>query len=207
MPIPAVAAVILAAGCSRRMEGANKLLASVGGMVLIRRAVAAALASRARPVIVVLGHQAELVAAALESLPVQTVLAAAYAEGMSASLRAGLAAVPESVAAALIALGDMPFVPTAAYDRLITAFCASGQGPICVPVHDQQRGHPVLWPRRFFSELSALSGDRGGRALLAIHADQGVSVPVPWSGVLEDIDSAEDLRCFASGGLRFGPNQ
>ena len=105
-----IAAVILAAGRSTRMGGPNKLLAEIGGKPLVRIAAEEALASRARPVIVVTGHQRDKVEAALEGLDVQRVHNPDFAEGLSTSLKAGLAAVPDDVDGAIVCLGDMPQV-------------------------------------------------------------------------------------------------
>src|SRR6185503_18669432 len=105
-----IAAILLAAGRSTRMGGPNKLLAEIGGKPLVRIAAVEALASRAREVIVVTGHQREAVAAALQGLPVKLVHNPDFAEGLSTSLRAGLAAVPAEADGIVVCLGDMPQV-------------------------------------------------------------------------------------------------
>ena len=117
-----VAAIILAAGRSTRMGGPNKLLAEIGGRPLVRIAAEEALASRARPVIVVTGHQREQVEAALEGLKVNCVHNPNFAEGLSTSLKAGLATLPADVDGAIVCLGDMPQVNASLIDRLIAAF-------------------------------------------------------------------------------------
>ncbi|HEY0836513.1 MAG TPA: molybdopterin-binding/glycosyltransferase family 2 protein, partial [Azospirillum sp.] len=119
---PRIAALVLAAGRSTRMGGPNKLLADLDGRALVARTVDAALASRARPVIVVTGHQRDEVTAALAGRPVQFVHNPDFAEGLSTSLRAGLAAVPADADGALVCLGDMPEVSGVVIDRLIAAY-------------------------------------------------------------------------------------
>ena len=114
-----IAAVILAAGRSTRMGGPNKLLAEIGGRPLVRIAAEEALASRARPVIVVTGHQRDKVEAALEGLDVRHVHNPDFAEGLSTSVKTGLAAVPEDVDGAIVCLGDMPQVTAPLIDKLI----------------------------------------------------------------------------------------
>lgn len=185
------AAVILAAGRSSRMgEGVNKLLAEVGGRPVIRRVAEAALASRARPVIVVTGHERARVEAALAGLDVIFVHNPDHATGMASSLRAGIAAVPETVAGALVVLGDMPLLAPGLLDRLMDAHAPTAGRLIAAPVEGGQRGHPVLWSRRFFGELSALEGDVGARAILAANAELVAEVPVTAEeGAFLDVDT------------------
>ena len=185
---PRVAAVVLAAGLSTRMAGRNKLLMDVKGRTMIARVVAAVLASRARPAIVVTGHEAERVRTALAAESVAFVHNPDYRQGMSASLRAGLGAVPADSDGAMICLADMPDVTAAAIDRLIAAFDPAERRAICVPTHNGQRGNPVLWARRFIPEMQALTGDTGARALITKHAGFVFEVAMDDAGVLFDVD-------------------
>ena len=195
---PRIAAVVLAAGRSTRMGGANKLLAEVGGETLIARVVKAAAASRAEPVIVVTGHEAETVRAALAGEDVTFADNPDYAEGLSSSLRAGLAALPGDVDGALICLGDMPHVDAALIDRLIAAFDPAGGCEICVPMHRGKRGNPVLWGRRFFAQMAAIEGDRGARDLIGRHA--GVMREIEaGEGCLIDVDTPDGLDALGDG--------
>ena len=191
-----VAAVVLAAGASRRMEGKNKLLVEVDGVPLIRRVVDAVLASPVSPVVVVLGHDAEAVHKAIGPRPVRFAFNASAADGMSTSLVAGLDALDggDGVDGALVCLGDMPWVRAEHLAALCAAFDASDGNAICVPFHEGRRGNPVLWPSAYFPELLGLSGDTGGRALLEKHAAAVTAVPISDAGVVTDIDTPEDLR-------------
>ncbi len=192
-PISPVAAVVLAAGKSSRMAPRHKLLErDATGAAMITRVVDNALASRARPVLVVTGHRAPEVQAALEGRDITFVPASDYADGLSASLRAGLAAVPPEAAAALVVLGDMPLVTGAAIDRLIEAYDAVEGRLIVVPTHEGQPGNPVLWDRRFHTAMMALTGDSGARSLLRQHADAVAEVELDES-VLRDFDTVESL--------------
>ena len=192
-PPPRVAAVVLAAGLSRRMGGPNKLLAEIDGVPVVTRVVDALLASKADPVLVVTGHQADRVMAALEGRAVRFVPNAAYEEGLGASLRAGIEAVGDDVDGALVALGDMPWIRAAHVDALIAAFDPQGPSTICVPVHDRKRGHPVLWSARHFGEMRKLGGDVGARELLERHADAVLAVPVDDAAVHLDVDTPDML--------------
>ncbi len=186
-----IAAIVLAAGASRRLGDANKLLADVRGKPLAAWAVDAALASRADPVVIVTGHQADAVRDALGARPVGIVHNAAFADGLGTSLAAGIAALDAAIEGAVVCLADMPRVTAGHIDRLIDAFMP---GTICAPVFAGQRGNPVLLPRRLFPEVAALSGDVGARHLLVVHADVVRSVHMDDDAVLFDVDSPADLR-------------
>jgi molybdenum cofactor cytidylyltransferase len=195
-PATRIGAVVLAAGRSSRMGTANKLLADVGGVPMVRRAVDAALASAARPVIVVTGNEQGKVQAALRGCKATFVHNPAFAEGMSTSLKAGLAALPGTIAGALICLGDMPLVTPAVLDRLIAAFDPDEGRAICVPTWNGKRGNPVLWARRFFPEMAELAGDVGAKHLIGEHADLVADVAMPDDAVLTDIDTPEALAAL-----------
>ncbi len=195
-----VAAVVLAAGRSSRMAPRNKLLLpGADGMPMIARVVDTALASRARPVLVVLGNQAAEMRGALAGRPVRFVDAPDYAAGLSASLRAGIAAVPASTAGAIVCLGDMPLVAPEVFDALIATHDAEEGRGIVVPTWRGRPGNPVLWDRRFFPELMALTGDVGGRGLLERHAEQVAQVEVESDAVLRDFDTVELLADLPDG--------
>jgi molybdenum cofactor cytidylyltransferase len=191
IPNMSVAAVILAAGRSTRM-GTNKMLADIGGEPLIRRTVEAVLASRARPVLVVTGHEPEELAATLAGLGVDLVHNPRYAEGLSTSLIAGIMALPQDAPAALICLGDMPLVRTSVIDVLIARLTeAPGLGAV-VPAHRGEWGNPVLISRALFAAIATLRGDAGARKLLQGREDVMV-VEVAEEGVLIDADTPEAL--------------
>jgi molybdenum cofactor cytidylyltransferase len=188
-----IAAIVLAAGRSTRMGGANKLTAEIGGKPLVRAVTEQALGSRARPVIVVTGHQHDAVERALGGLPVKFVHNLDYERGLSTSLKAGIAAVPPDIDGAVICLGDMPHVSAALIDSLIEAFDPERGALIAVPTVGGKRGNPVVWSRRFFPDLSELEGDVGARHLIGIYADGVVEVPVTGVGAVLDIDTPDAL--------------
>jgi molybdenum cofactor cytidylyltransferase len=191
---PAIAAVVLAAGMSSRMAPYNKLLvADRAGKPMIARVVDNVLSSQARPILVVLGHRSAEVRAALGGRPVSYVEATEYARGLSASLKAGIAAVPADAVGALVVLGDMPLVTGRVLDRLIDAFDADEGRTIIVPTHQGRAGNPVLWGRSFFPEILALAGDVGARSLLSRYAEQVAEVAVDEDAVLRDFDTVESL--------------
>jgi len=191
-PGPRIAALLLAAGKSSRM-GSNKMLAEIGGRPMIVRTAQRLLSSRARPVVAVLGNQADAVDQALGKLPIERVRNPDFADGLSTSLKRGLAALPSDIDGALICLGDMPLVSGRDLDRLIGAFNPLEGRAIVVPTRHGKRGNPVLWARRFFPEMAALAGDVGARALIGEHADLVAEIEMDSDAVLVDIDTPEAL--------------
>jgi molybdenum cofactor cytidylyltransferase len=188
-----IAAIVLAAGRSTRMGGPNKLLAEIARRPLVRIAAEEALASRAKPVIVVTGHQRDHVEQVLAGLPVRLVHNPDFAQGLGTSLAAGIAAVPADADGAIVCLGDMPQVDTALIDRLIGAFDPDRGALVVVPTFEGKRGNPVLWSRRFFPDLTAIEGDVGARHLIGRYGEAVVEVPVDGKAALTDIDTPEAL--------------
>lgn len=187
---PKVTAIVLAAGRSSRM-GHNKLLAEASGVPLFSHVLATLKQSAIDDVLVVTGHEAEAVRSLLP--PGQrSVHNPHYAQGLSTSVAAGLAEAL-GADAALVCLGDMPLVDAASINKLIAAFNPTEHRSICVPTFEGQRGNPVLWGRQHFAALSAIQGDRGGRAIIDELAEEVVDVPVSNAGVLKDADTPEAL--------------
>jgi len=191
-----IAAVVLAAGRSSRMGGPNKLLAEIGGRPLLRMVVEAALASQARPVLVVTGHQRERVEAALAGLPVTFIYNPNYGEGLGTSLKAGIAALPPDVDGVVVCLGDMPQVDAALINRLVGAIDLDKNALVAVPTIEGKRGNPVVWSRRFFPDLMAVEGDVGARHLIGRYGEAVVEVPVSGAAALTDIDTPQALEAL-----------
>jgi molybdenum cofactor cytidylyltransferase len=186
-----IAGILLAAGASRRF-GSQKLLALLGGVPLVRRSVESLLATSLDDIVVVLGREADAVGAALDGLGVRTVTNAAYATGMSTSLRAGLNALLPATTAALVALADQPDVGPDVVDPLLDRYRVR-RTPIVAPLYrGGLRGNPVLFDRSMFDELRAVTGDEGGRSVIARDPSRvalvGLDVDMP-----ADIDRVEDL--------------
>lgn len=182
-----VGAIILAAGRSSRMGGEHKLLADWRGKPLVAHVADAVAAAGLPPPVVVLGARAEEVRAALGGRPAEYVVAADYAEGLSRSLRAGIAAVPATWSATIMCLADMPRITPALLHAL-----AAAPGDVALPVWAGKRGNPVRWSRRHFARLMTLEGDVGGKAVLADAAEL-TEIAAPDDGVLDDIDTPEAL--------------
>jgi molybdenum cofactor cytidylyltransferase len=191
-PPARVAGVLLAAGTSTRFGDANKLLVTLDGEPLVRHAARTLVDAPVDPVVVVVGHEADRVRDALAGLDLRIVANDAYAEGQSTSVRAGIDALGgHAVDAAVVALGDMPFVDPETVGTLVSAYDA-GVGDALAAAYDGQRGNPVLFDRRFFAALRSVDGDVGGRRVL-LESDDAAGVAVPDSGIRRDVDEPGDL--------------
>ena len=185
-----IAAVILAAGLSQRM-GAPKLLLDLSGRSLLRRVIDNVRASGCQDIVIVLGAGAERVAAEAEGRGVRLVTNERYREGMGTSIACGIAALGSSCEAAVVVLGDQPFVESAAIDALIAAYRHSGK-PIVASRYGGVAGAPTLIGRALFAEARGLTGDVGGRALMRQHPDLVLEVPLPDAAAV-DVDTPQDL--------------
>lgn len=197
---PTIAAVVLAAGRSRRMAPHNKLLITdKSGKSMVARVVDNVLSSNARPILVVTGHMAEQVEHELGGRPVRYVHADDYAEGLSASLKAGIAAVPPECAAAVVCLGDMPLVTGRMIDRLLSMYDPDEGRLIVLPTFRGKQGNPMLWDRRFFPEILQITGDSGARFLTGKHAANVAEVEMADDAVLRDFDTTDSLATLPRG--------
>lgn len=142
------------------------MLAEFDGKPLVVRVAEAALETEAAPVIVVVGHEADAVTAALAGLPVTVILNPSYREGISSSLRRGFAALPEEAEAAAILLGDMPQIGTALLDWIIKAWRSSNCPAALVPTFESKRGNPVILSTDLAPAIARLTGDAGAGKLL-----------------------------------------
>lgn len=192
-----VAAVVLAAGLSRRMGPTNKLLADLGGETMINRVVSAVLASDVDLVVVVTGYEQAQVELAMQGLNVSLVHNPEFEEGLGSTLRRGVASLPVSVEGAVVVLGDMPKITAAHINWLITAYTGSKVQDIFVPTSSGRRGNPVLFSRRYFAELTSITGDSGGRELLQTHRTRLCEVAMDDDAVLMDIDEPAALASFS----------
>jgi molybdenum cofactor cytidylyltransferase len=193
---PRIAALILAAGQSRRMGEVNKLLVPIDGRPMVRRVAETVLASTAGPVVAVLGHERDRVRAALGGLRVKCVYNPDFAAGISTSLKRGLGALPEDIDGAIICLGDMPLLGAGEIDRLVAAFNPTEGRSIVVPTRHGKRGNPVLWARRFFAEMQEIAGVVGARHLIGAYPEAVAEIEMTGDGTLLDIDTPEALADF-----------
>ncbi len=190
-----VTAVVLAAGLSRRMGSANKLLEQVDGQAMVRSVVEQVISAPVAQVIVVLGHQSETIIQALDGLPLEFVHNPRYEQGLATSVRTGIAAVKPGHGA-LVCLGDMPLINADVVSALVSAYRERPQLMAYRPSFQGKPGNPVLWSAWSLDLLSTLEGDEGARRLLKERENQVFAVPVSSSGVLLDIDTPDQLAAI-----------
>jgi len=190
--------IVLAAGLSTRF-GKPKQLADLGGKPLLQWVVDACLGSRLGRVVVVIGRNASRVASLLSaeySDPrLGTVVNRRYRQGMSSSLRSGLAKIRQDCPSAMFLLGDQPLVTAELIDDLLDRFWNSDKD-ICAPLHENRRANPTLFSSRFYPQLSAVSGDVGAREIIRTHSDALLTVEVADPLPFWDIDTETDLKAL-----------
>lgn len=190
---PKVAAVVLAAGSSRRMGVRHKLLESLGGTQMVSLVIDSALSSMAFSTTVVIGFRGEEIRTALEGRNVTIVENPDYDAGLAGSLKLGLSSLSADIDGAIIILADMPFVDAGLIDTLLGAFGSARGQYIIVPVKSGRLGNPVVWPARFFTEIMKLDGDSGARKILNRFAENVTAVPVLDDAAFFDVDTPSEL--------------
>ena len=186
--------ILLAAGTSSRFGEANKLLAEIDDVALVRRVAESMSASRLANIVAVTGFEKDRVAGALADLDLEIADNPDFETGMASSIACGIARVGSEAAGAIIVLGDMPGVGAQLIGRLLDAFEHAQGDKITFPVDASGRqGNPVIWPRAFFADLRALSGGRGAKALIGAHEAATLGVPFEDEAAFRDIDAPEDL--------------
>jgi molybdenum cofactor cytidylyltransferase len=190
---PRIAAVVLAAGQSCRM-GANKLRQDLDGKPILRHVIDAIRATRIEKIFVVLGHQAEETRALVDG-DVELVVNELYRDGLSTSLKAGIAALPEEIDGAMIFLGDMPDIDPTLIGHMIDCFDPAHRRTIVTPQRGGRQGNPVLWGRAFFPVLlEKTQGDSGAKHLIRRYAEWVAEVAADDESIFTDLDTSEALN-------------
>jgi len=202
---PSTGAIILAAGSSSRMgAGRHKLLLPLAGRPVLEHVIEATLASQARPIIIVLGYQANQVRSHINAYSghpdVIIIENAHYLQGMSTSLHAGLHALmtigntqtppAPKVSSTLVILGDQPLMTTTIINTLIATWQVTGKR-IVAPLYDGRRGNPVLFDASLFAELLQTTGDEGGRSVIERHHQEIATLEIDNTLASYDLDTWE----------------
>lgn len=189
---PTIAALVLAAGLSRRMGTRNKLVEEIDGKPLLAQCVDTIFAADIDSLTLVTGHEADIVQATLGDRSIQYVHNPNFEDGLASSLKAGVAALPPCDAF-IVCLGDMPDIQTTDIQKLISAYDRDEGRLICLPVVNGKRGNPVLWDHAFANDMLNLTGDQGAKPLMRENEDVLCEVEIEHAGPLSDIDTLTAL--------------
>ena len=191
-------AVLLAAGRSERMGRNNKLLLNVDGIPLVRKSALNILNSNVKSMTVVTGFDENKIVNALSGLNVNFVKNINFREGLSSSLKAGLANITPTPSAVIICLADMPKIQPEHINQLIENFDPLKGWEICIPTNNGKRGNPVLIGSRFFPYIFETSGDFGAKQVMKQHSDKIVEVEIGTSDIHFDIDTQDEYENFTT---------
>lgn len=187
-------AVILAAGSSRRFGMGNKLLTELDGRPMLQRVVDAVMAGGVDGTVVVTGADHASITSLLGGYGVKLVRNERWEEGMGTSLAMGVKALDEeNCAGILVCLGDLPYLSSRMVGRVIGVFRQNGSERIVVPKVKGRRGHPVIFPGSYRTELGKITGDEGARSLLNRVGDKLTEVEVHSPEIVQDVDRQSDL--------------
>ena len=193
-------AVLLAAGRSERMGRNNKLLLNVDGIPLVRKSAINILNSNVTSITVVTGFDENKIVNALSGLNVNFVKNINFREGLSSSLKAGLANITPTPSAVIICLADMPKIQPEHINQLIENFNPLKGWEICIPTNNGKRGNPVLIGSRFFPYIFETNGDFGAKQIMKQHSDKIVEVEIGTSDIHFDIDTQDEYENFTTSG-------
>jgi molybdenum cofactor cytidylyltransferase len=191
--VPALPAVILAAGGSTRMGRTKALLPLPGGAPALARVAAACRGGGCDPLLVVAGADADAVGAAARAAGATVVENGAWQRGRSTSVKAALPHLPPGAAGMLLFPVDHPLVGAPVVLSLLEAFAAHPEAEVVVPVHGGRRGHPVVLAARLFPEIASLGDDQPLREVVRRPGRRVVELPVETDSVLRNIDRPEDV--------------
>ena len=195
-----ITAIVLAAGESRRMGRVNKLLLPFGETTLIERVVGAVGQSEGGEVIVVLGHEADRVRAALDRHSVTFVENDRYREGMTTSIHTGVRAASADASGFMICLSDLPLIEPEELNQLIAAFTGDDERRIVVPTFEGRRGNPVLFSAFYKSKILEHPGP-GCKGIVEENPHHVLEVAMPTDHVLRDVDTMDAYQQLSDFGF------
>ena len=187
-----ISATILAAGQSLRMDNDNKLLLPIEGVAIIQHVCKTVLSANINQVIVVTGYENEIVSQAIPKEVDNIVYNSDWNSGMSSSIYKGISSLPENVDGNMIVLGDMPMISTDTLQLLIDQFIKQKGRLIIYPIYEDRQANPVIFPKKYFSEILSLTGDRGCKKVLKQYPENVIGIPIQSQEVVLDCDTKDD---------------
>jgi molybdenum cofactor cytidylyltransferase len=197
-----IAAVVLAAGESRRMGEVNKLHLPIQGVPLLRRSVETLLAAELGEILVVLGHESADTQALLEGLPVRSIINNDYQSGQMTSVHLGLGSLSQLCEGVIVALGDQPALTVSDITHLVDAFFARDGGEVVVPEFEGKRGNPIIISRRCRQDIIAGKYNLGCRRFIENNPELVRTVEMPEPSVVIDLDTPMDYHRFCNSNLQ-----
>lgn len=191
-----VSAVILAAGRSSRFEDGHKLLIEIDSVPMVRHVCQILAATDVEEIVLVTSQADGAVAKAAGTGRWRIIENPDARDGLSTSLHAGLKTISQDADGLLVALADMPGISKTLVNAVISAFQSNRTAITFTVARDGRRGHPIIWPKSLFPELMTVTGDSGGKAILAAHQELWQPVPYDEEGAFTDIDTRADLQAF-----------
>ena len=186
-----ISSILLAAGQSKRMQGENKLIKKIKGIPLIQHAIKNILDSPIEELIIVLGHQKEIIEKLIDkNKKIKIVFNKDFKSGMASSIKSGIKNLSKEVDAFFICLGDMPMINANIYDQLINA---KSDKEIIVPVYKGQRGNPVLFSISMKKKLMSITGDTGAKQILKLNEDKIINLEVDDKNITRDFDTNKNF--------------
>ena len=187
-----IAAIVLAAGQSRRMGPVNKLLMEIEGVPMVERVLLAIQAAGVEKTIVVTGFESDRIEERLSGYDVEFVWNENFEAGMGSSLAVGAAALAEDrFDGILVCLGDLPYLKKDSIGKVIDTFKKAKGEKIVAPCFEGKRGHPVIFPSHYKKPLEGLQGDAGARALIQQEAQNLLELDLSEEGTIRDMDTAD----------------
>ena len=186
-----ISAILLAAGQSKRMDGENKLTKEIKGIPLIKLSVKNILASSIDELIIVLGHQKEIIEELIDKKEkIKCVFNKNFESGMASSIKIGLNNLPEKTEAFFICLGDMPMVNQDTYNHLIKS---RNDKEIIVPTYKGQQGNPVLFDKSMKGKVIDISGDAGAKKILELNKDKILNLEINDQSIVKGFNTQGDF--------------
>ena len=186
-----ISAILLAAGQSKRMNGENKLAKEIQGIPLIKLSVKNILASSINELIIVLGHQKEIIEKLIDkNEKIKFVFNKNFESGMASSIKTGLNNLSEKTEAFFICLGDMPMVSHDIYDQLIKS---KDSKEIIVPTYKEQQGNPVLFNKSMKEKIIVITGDIGAKKILELNKDKILNLEINDQSITKGFNTQGDF--------------
>ena len=197
-----ISSILLAAGQSLRMKGENKLTKEINGVPLIKYAVKNILGSTVDELIIVVGHEKEIIEKIIEdNKKIKFVYNNNFASGIASSIKIGLENISKKSEAFFICLGDMPNVNQNIYNKLIKSrnnynkkFSTKYKKEIIIPTFEKQYGNPVLFSKFMKKKIMEIKGDNGAKEIIQLNKDKILYIPFTQDGILLDFDTEDNFK-------------